>query len=76
MNDNKYKSCPYLTQSSDIVSGTRLESFLTDLGKHEDPYYHNKKQSKDAELKRMRKADQKAGRKTSVPPDDILAAKE
>jgi len=67
---------PYLTDSGDIVCGSRLESFFAELGKHEDPYYNNKKRSEDAELKRMRKADKKAGRDASVPPDDVLAAKE
>lgn len=67
---------PYLTDSGDIVCGSRLEGFFAELGKHEDPYYNNKKRSEDAELKRMRKADKKAGRDASVPPDEVLAAKE
>ena len=32
-----------MTKSGDIVSGKRLEQFLSDLGRHEDPYYDNKK---------------------------------
>ncbi len=72
----KEKIHPYLTNSGEIVSGQRLEDFFADLGKHEDPYYNNKKRSEDAELKRMRKADKKAGRDASIPSDEILAAKE
>jgi 5'-3' exonuclease len=67
---------PYLTNSGEIVSGSRLESFFTDLGKHEDPYYDNKKRAEWAELKRLRKSDKKAGRESSIPSDDIIAAKE
>jgi 5'-3' exonuclease len=67
---------PYLTNAGQIVSGKRLERFFTDLGKHEDPYYDNKKRSEEADLKRLRKSDRKAGRDSSVPPDAILAAKE
>lgn len=66
---------PYLTNAGEIVSGKRLERFLTDLGKHEDPYYSNKKKSEDLEIKRQRKSDKKYGRESSVPPDEILAAK-
>lgn len=67
---------PYLTNSGEIVSGSRLENFFTELGKHEDPYYDNKKRAEWAELKRLRKSDKKAGRESSIPSDDILAAKE
>ena len=34
-----------MTRSGDIVSGSRLESFLAHLGQHEDPYYDNKKRN-------------------------------
>ena len=56
---------PYLTNAGEIVSGHRLESFLADLGQHENPYYDNKKRS--------------GGSKRSdadSTPDDILLAKE
>jgi len=72
-NENKH---PYLTNAGNIVSGKRLERFFTDLGKHEDPYYDNKKRSEEEDIKRLRKSDKKAGRESSVPPDEILAAKE
>ena len=67
---------PYLTNAGEIVSGKRLEKFFVDLGKHEAPYYDNKKRSEGADIKRLRKSDKKAGREASVPPDAILAAKE
>jgi len=66
----------YLTKAGEIVSGQRLERFLLELGHHEDPYYDNKKRTEDNSNKRMRKADENAGRESSVPPDEILAAKE
>lgn len=66
----------YLTKAGEIVSGQRLERFLLELGHHEDPYYDNKKRTEDTSNKRMRKADEVAGRESSVPPDEILAAKE
>ena len=58
------------------MSGKRLEQFLTHLGKHEDPYYDNKQRTLADDNKRLRKADLKAGRDSSVPPDEILAARE
>lgn len=67
---------PYLTNSGEIVSGKRLEKFLSFLGKHEDPYYDNKQRTIADDNERMRKADKKAGRDSSVPPDEILAARE
>lgn len=69
------KRHPYMTDSGEIVSGKRLERFLSELGKHEDPYYSNKKRSEDSEIKRQRKSDKKYGRESSIPPDEILAAK-
>lgn len=73
---NNKKKHPYLTKNGEIVCGKRLERFFVDLGKHEDPYYDNKKRSEEADIKRLRKSDKKAGRDASVPPDAILAAKE
>ena len=70
------KKHPYLTNKGEIVSGQRLEKFLSFLGKHEDPYYNNKQRTLADENQRMRKADKRAGRDSSVPPEDILAARE
>jgi 5'-3' exonuclease len=72
---NPNKRHPYMTDSGEIVSGKRLERFLSELGKHEDPYYSNKKRSEDLEIRRQRKSDKKYGRESSIPPDEILAAK-
>jgi ribosomal protein L31 len=63
---------PYLTRGGDIVSGWRLEEFLSEVGSHEDPYYSNKNRKKDKELKRIRKFDKKAGREPSIPSDEEL----
>ena len=63
---------PYLTRGGDIVSGWRLEEFLSEVGSHEDPYYSNKNRKKDKELKRIRKFDKKAGREPSIPSDEDL----
>lgn len=67
---------PYLTNAGEIVSGKRLEKFLTYLGQHEDPYYDNKQRKLADDNQRVRKADKRAGRDSSVPPDEILAARE
>ncbi len=67
---------PYLTNSGEIVSGQRLERFLTQVGRHEDPYYDNKQRSFADHNKQIRKADKRAGRDSAVPPDEILAARE
>ena len=70
------KGHPYITKSGQITSGKRLELFLSHLGKHEDPYYDNKQRTFADENQRVRKADKKAGRDSSVPPDEVLAARE
>ena len=67
---------PYLTRAGEIVSGKRLESFLRTIGRHEDPYYDNKKRQETFLNERIRKADEKAGRDLSIPSADSLAAKE
>jgi len=72
----KIKSYPYLTRSGEIVSGHRLEMFLSYLGKHEDPYYDNKQRTFAAQNEMDRKADEKAGRDSMIPTEEILAAKE
>ena len=64
---------PYLTYAGNIISGKRLEGFLTQLGKFEKTYYMNKKEDQD--LDRDRKLESKYGRKTT-PDDDILVSKE
>jgi len=63
---------PYLTDAGRITSGSRLESFLADVGRYEDPFYENKKLSMSEDNERMRKADKKAGRESLIPSDEIL----
>lgn len=63
---------PYLTDAGTITSGTRLEGFLEDVGSYEDPYYQNKRESMEEENDRMRRADEKAGRDSLIPTDDVL----
>ncbi|KAL7541188.1 hypothetical protein ACHAXR_012940 [Thalassiosira sp. AJA248-18] len=63
---------PYLTDAGTITSGTRLEGFLVDVGSYEDPYYHNKRETKEEENDRMRRADEKAGRESLIPSQEIL----
>ena len=69
---NKTINHPYLTDAGTITSGERLEKFLEDVGSYEDPYYHNKRESMEEENERMRRADLKAGRESSIPPQDVL----
>jgi len=66
------KPYPYLTRAGSIVSGSRLEEFLSEVGGHEDPYYDNKSRKKDKELAKIRKYDKKAGRGPSIPSDKAL----
>lgn len=70
--DIKTINHPYLTDAGTITSGERLEGFLEDVGSYEDPYYHNKRESMEEENERMRKADEKAGRESSIPSQDVL----
>jgi len=67
---------PYLTMGGEIVSGARLESFLRTIGSYEDPYYDNKKRQITFLNERIRAADEKAGRDSSVQSAETLAAKE
>ncbi|CAB9514583.1 5'-3' exoribonuclease [Seminavis robusta] len=66
---------PYLTEAGNIVSGARLEAFLTQVGSFENAYYYNRKEEEEARLKGIRKADRKYGYNT-LPSDDILQSKE
>lgn len=63
---------PYLTDAGRITSGSRLENFLADVGRYEDPFFDNKKLSMTEDNERMRKADLKAGRESLIPSDEIL----
>lgn len=63
---------PYLTDAGRITSGSRLENFLADVGRYEDPFFDNKKLSMTEDNERMRKADKKAGRESLIPSDEIL----
>ena len=63
---------PYLTDAGRITSGSRLENFLVDVGRYEDPFFDNKKLSMTEDNERMRKADKKAGRESLIPSDEIL----
>lgn len=66
---------PYLTKAGTIVSGKRLETFLTEVGSFESPYYDNKKEQAQETNRRIRKSDKKFGMET-LPSDDILQSKE
>jgi 5'-3' exonuclease len=63
---------PYLTDAGKITSGSRVENFLADVGRYEDPFFDNKKLSMTEDNERMRKADKKAGRESLIPSDEIL----
>ncbi|KAL7551294.1 hypothetical protein ACHAWF_014476 [Thalassiosira exigua] len=63
---------PYLTDAGRISSGSRVEGFLGDVGSYEDPYYQNKRDSAEEENKRMRRADERAGRETLIPSQEVL----
>lgn len=63
---------PYLTDAGTITSGTRLETFLRDVGSYEDPYYDNKRFSMIEDNERIRKSDKKAGRETHIPSQEVL----
>jgi 5'-3' exonuclease/20S proteasome alpha/beta subunit len=64
---------PYLIENGAILSGKRLEKFLSVLGSHELPYYQLKKKSID--LDRDREIDARYKMRT-VPSDEAIAAKE
>lgn len=69
---------PYLTHSGNILSGKRLEMFLTAVGGHEVDYYDKKKNSADSEQKRLRKNYKKWGMdaETLLPDAELVASKE
>mmetsp|Transcript_28628 Transcript_28628/g.42504 ORF Transcript_28628/g.42504 Transcript_28628/m.42504 type:complete len:1156 (-) Transcript_28628:42-3509(-) len=77
-NNNNILACdhPYLTNAGSITSGKRLEHFLQALGNHETPYYDNKKRTEFNDNERMRKADAKAGRPSSIPSEEDLKKRE
>ena len=67
---------PYLTHAGNIVSGRRLESFFAAVGGHEVAYYDKKKQTIDAENRRLRKEYKRLNMKDTLPDDSIMASKE
>ncbi len=67
---------PYLTHAGNIVSGRRLEEFFRAVGSHEVTYYEKKKQTADAESRRLRKQYKKLKMKDTLPDDSIVASKE
>ncbi len=69
------KGDPYLTDGGKIVSGRRLELFLGDLGKHEDPYLWKAKTGQADLYNLIRKDEKKYGRNrrsTLLPSDEQL----
>ena len=67
---------PYLTHAGTIVSGRRLEQFFAAVGSHEVTYYEKKKQTADAETRRLRRQYKKLKMKDTLPDDFIVASKE
>eukprot|EP00537_Pseudo-nitzschia_pungens_P003083 CAMPEP_0172377958 /NCGR_PEP_ID=MMETSP1060-20121228/69177_1 /TAXON_ID=37318 /ORGANISM="Pseudo-nitzschia pungens, Strain cf. cingulata" /LENGTH=1633 /DNA_ID=CAMNT_0013105669 /DNA_START=559 /DNA_END=5457 /DNA_ORIENTATION=+ len=67
---------PYLTHAGNIVSGRRLEGFFGAVGSHEVTYYEKKKQTADAENRRLRKQYKRLNMKDALPDDSIVASKE
>jgi 5'-3' exonuclease len=55
------KRPPYLTNSGDIVSGKRLEQFLSAVGSYEDPYHYNKESESKDRIESWRKQDKRRG---------------
>ncbi|GAX09715.1 5'-3' exoribonuclease 1 [Fistulifera solaris] len=64
---------PYLTHEGNIVSGRRLEEFLTLLGQHELYYYDYKKTNEN--LEETRRVEDKYGY-DFTPSDDVIVSKE
>lgn len=68
---------PYLTDTGNLVSGKRLEEFLSGVGSHEDSYYDKKKQAASAEHKKMKKVYKRFGMDSNSLPDaNLVASKE
>ena len=70
------KDGPYLTHAGNILSGRRLENFFAAVGSHEVAYYDKKKQTVDAENRRLRKQYKRLQMKDTLPDDSIVASKE
>jgi 5'-3' exonuclease/20S proteasome alpha/beta subunit len=70
------KDGPYLTHAGNILSGRRLEDFFAAVGSHEVAYYDKKKQTADAENRRLRKQYKRLKMKDTLPDDSIVASKE
>ena len=75
--DQQNHDC-YLTNAGSIVSGRRLEHFLTAVGSHEVTYYDKKKQTASDETKRLRKQSKRFGwdGSSTIPSDAVVASKE
>eukprot|EP00934_Nitzschia_sp_Nitz4_P002883 Nitzschia sp. Nitz4//scaffold356_size15932//2575//6992//NITZ4_008878-RA/size15932-snap-gene-0.1-mRNA-1//-1//CDS//3329548961//2873//frame0 len=67
---------PYLTNAGNIVSGKRLEEFLTAVGSHEVAYYDKKKVSWAGEQKRLKASYKRWGVDGNIPDADLVASKE
>ena len=71
------KKHPYLTNAGEIVSGQRLEEFLSEVGSHENSYYDKKKAEERKEKQRLRKQYTKLGiSDAAIPNDQLVASKE
>ena len=67
---------PYLTHAGTIVSGKRLEAFLSEVGSFESPYYDNKKDVELETNRRIRNADKKWGTSyVSITAWDVVCSK-
>ena len=67
---------PYLTNAGTIVSGKRLQQFLSQVGAHEISYYDKKKQTALKENQWLRKESKKHGWEATIPEDHVLESKE
>jgi 5'-3' exoribonuclease 2 len=68
----------YLTHAGTIVSGRRLEDFLSEVGAHEVPYYDKKKRTASKDNEQLRKTNKRFGwgDSSSVPTDNDVQSKE
>ena len=71
--DKNNRLDPYLTHAGTIISGKRLESFLSSLGAHEHTYYDFKKNAADHDFARRQEA--KYGQ-VHTPSDAVIQSKE
>mmetsp|Transcript_22888 Transcript_22888/g.54264 ORF Transcript_22888/g.54264 Transcript_22888/m.54264 type:complete len:1663 (-) Transcript_22888:85-5073(-) len=67
---------PYLTHEGNIVSGRRLEQFLSAVGRHEVAYYDKKKNRAEKEHRNLRKQYKNFGMKGVLPDESLVASKE